>query len=96
MQSSARVWMVEILAECSSDHEVSGARTIAIVFLSLFVLLILVDAVLTWMALRKTMTKDAEEVNRLRAELKKLQEQCSGVARRDVSLMLVRTGEGAR
>ena len=88
--------MVEILAECSSDHEVSGARTIAIVFLSLFVMLILVDAVLTWMALRKTMTKDAEEVNRLRAELKKAQELSGGASRRDVSLVLVRAGEGAR
>tara|TARA_B100000925_G_scaffold113294_1_gene83873 strand:+ start:235 stop:501 length:267 start_codon:yes stop_codon:yes gene_type:complete len=88
--------MVEILAECSSDHEASGARTIAIFFLSMFVLLILVDAFLTWMALRKTMSKDAEEVNRLRAELKKAQELSGGASRRDVSLVLVRPSDTAR
>ena len=83
--------MVEILAECSLNHEVSGARTIAVFFLSLFALLIIVDAFLTWRALRKTMTKDTEEVNRLRAKLNSVQERLHGCAPRNASLVFLRT-----
>lgn len=53
--------MLQVLATRDTSHDQTGAAVVAIVFLSVFVVLILGDAVLTAFALNKALTKDERE-----------------------------------
>ena len=61
--------MVRIVADCTSNAYDSGASGIATSFLCFFLALLVVDAVLTVVALRQTMFKDSERMNRLEAQV---------------------------
>ena len=48
---------MQILSECSANYDYGGAAIVATVFLAVFVILIIGDAVLTTIALWRTLTK---------------------------------------
>jgi len=50
-----------MLQKCENSFDQTGASVVAIVFLSVFVALVLGDAVLTAFALNKTLNKDVRE-----------------------------------
>jgi cell division protein FtsL len=61
--------MLQIVSTCdTSAYEQTGAYVVAVIFLSVFVALILGDAVLTALALRAAMTKD-ERLQELNARI---------------------------
>jgi hypothetical protein len=54
--------MLQVTTECAHTvYDQTGASVVAIIFLSVFVVLIFGDAVLTWRALSKTLTNDERE-----------------------------------
>lgn len=62
--------MLQVLSTCeTSEYEQTGAFVVAVVFLSVFVILISGDAILTALALRGAMTKD-ERLQELDAKYK--------------------------
>lgn len=62
--------MLQVVTTCeTSEYEQTGAYVVAVVFLSVFVILISGDAVLTGLALRGAMTKD-ERLQELDAKYK--------------------------
>tara|TARA_B110000902_G_scaffold171309_1_gene194999 strand:- start:18 stop:269 length:252 start_codon:yes stop_codon:yes gene_type:complete len=62
--------MLQVVSTCeTSAYQQSGAFIVALVFLSVFVILIFGDAVLTALALRGAMTKD-ERLQELDAKYK--------------------------
>jgi hypothetical protein len=62
--------MLQVLSTCeTSEYEQTGAFVVAVVFLSVFVILIAGDAILTALALHGAMTKD-ERLQELDAKYK--------------------------
>ena len=49
---------MDVLTECEVTHEFSGAMVVSVFFLSVFVALLLGDALLTQTALARTLTRD--------------------------------------
>ena len=81
--------MLQATTLCDHDrYNQTGAAIVAIVFLSVFVVLLFGDGVLTWFALQKALTKDEREAELMKtittkeAYLKELQESIKA-ARKD-------------
>ena len=53
--------MLQVLSQCEANYDHTGASVVATIFLSVFVALILSDAVLTGVALMNALTKDERE-----------------------------------
>lgn len=58
---------MDVLTECEVTHEFSGAMVVSIFFLSVFVALLLGDALLTQTALARTLTRN-ERLERQKLE----------------------------
>lgn len=57
------VCMLQIVSTCDTSYDQTGASVVATLFLSVFVLLILSDALLTAFALNRALTKDDRELD---------------------------------
>lgn len=79
--------MLQVVSKCEAGHDQTGASIVASIFLSVFVALILGDAILTALALHKALNKDEREaelarrIRVLRDELKKVQDTFSAATK---------------
>ena len=71
---------MDILQECHVSHEFSGAMAVSVFFLIVFVVLLLGDAVLTWFALTRTLTRNERLEREKQEALAKLDEEIASRA----------------
>ena len=77
---------MDILAECEVTHEFSGAMAVSVFFLSVFVALLVGDALLTQTALTRTLLRNEKDLQKKQEILEALQSSISGAKAELVSV----------